>query len=265
MARAESGKGWVMYFGEAADVLPEIGMVDHCVFDPPYSRRVHENATTSRRSSLPDVAAFSCRTKRRMDLGFEHLAPATRRMTAQWCGINVRRWTLAFSDVESSWLWRLSFQAAGMNYRRTGEWDRIGGAPQFNGLEPAPASEHITICHRRGRRRWNGGGKAARWSHLIVANRLGSHGERVHPTQKPIGLMLDLVHDFTDRGDLIADPFAGSGTTLVAAIRLGRRAIGIERNEEFFNIACDRLHAEERGSTLQAGRAGQTALFGGTK
>jgi site-specific DNA-methyltransferase (adenine-specific) len=261
--RVESGRDWVMYLGDCLEILPTLGDVTHCIMDAPYSARVHENARTSRRRDLPDVAEFTCRTKRRLEMGFEHLNGRTRRAVAQWCGQHVRRWTLAFSDVESSWLWRISLSAAGLNYRRTGEWDRLGGAPQFNGMEPAPASEHITICHRTGKRRWNGGGRCARWSHAVVANRLGQRGSRIHPTQKPIGLMLDLIDDFTDPRDLIVDPFAGSGTTLVAAIRRGRRAIGIERDPSFFDDAIARLRAEEDDNTLAAARAGQVALFGG--
>ncbi|WP_394849602.1 site-specific DNA-methyltransferase [Pendulispora brunnea] len=252
---------WTVINGDCLALLPGIPNADVAILDTAYSRRVHEGARTSRRRDLPDVAKWSCRKKRRLDLGFEHLTPKLRRGLARWCGERVRRWTLAFSDAESSWLWRLSLVAAGLNHRRTGEWDRLGGAPQFSGIEPAPASEHITICHRRGRRRWNGGGKAARWSHPVVANRLGARGSRVHPTQKPEGLLVDLVSDFADPDDVVIDPVMGSGTTGVAAIRLGRRFIGIELNRVWFEIALERLRAEEAQSTLQAARAGQQALF----
>ncbi|WP_394825052.1 DNA-methyltransferase [Pendulispora albinea] len=258
----EGRSSWCVITGDCRNILPSIPSVDVAIFDPPYSRRVHENARTSRRRDLPDVAEATCRTKRRVEIGFEHLHAADRRFIAAWCAQSVRRWTLAFSDVESSLLWRLSFQAAGLNYRRTGEWDRLGGAPQFNGLEPAAASEAITICHRKGRRRWNGGGAPARWSHPIVANRLGQRNSRVHETQKPLGLMLDLVRLFSDPGDVVIDPFCGSGTTLVAALRLGRRAIGIELNPAHARTARERCAAEETQSTLQAVRSGQIALFG---
>ena len=73
--------------------------------------------------------------------------------------------------------------------------------------------------------------------------------------------MLDLVADFTDPGDLVLDPFAGSGTTGVAALRLGRRVVLIEKNAEYAALCVERMRAEEAGSTLAASRAGQEALF----
>ena len=57
---------------------------------------------------------------------------------------------------------------------------------------------------------------------------------KVHPTQKPVPLLERLIEIFTDRGDVIIDPCAGSGTTLRAASNLGRKAYGFEVNKEFF-------------------------------
>lgn len=66
-----------------------------------------------------------------------------------------------------------------------------------------------------------------------------------HPTTKPLALMRRIVEDFTDPDDLICDPFAGSGTTGVACIRLGRRFIGWEKDPAYFEIACRRLRGDE--------------------
>ncbi|KKL26401.1 hypothetical protein LCGC14_2395670, partial [marine sediment metagenome] len=66
-----------------------------------------------------------------------------------------------------------------------------------------------------------------------------------HPCPKPIALMERLVLDFTDPGDLICDPFAGSGTTAVAALMHGRRFIGWERDPEFFADAARRIASHQ--------------------
>lgn len=65
--------------------------------------------------------------------------------------------------------------------------------------------------------------------------------ERVHTTQKPLWLMEALVRDFTDPGEVVLDPFAGSGTTGVAAKRLGRGFIGWERDPKYAAIAERRI------------------------
>lgn len=65
--------------------------------------------------------------------------------------------------------------------------------------------------------------------------------DRSHPTQKPLPLMRELVSLFTDPGETILDPFMGSGTTLRAAKDLGRKAIGIELEEKWCEVAARRL------------------------
>ncbi|MBC7157382.1 MAG: site-specific DNA-methyltransferase [Rhodobacteraceae bacterium] len=68
---------------------------------------------------------------------------------------------------------------------------------------------------------------------------------RVHPTQKPVALM-EWCLDFLPNADTILDPFLGSGTTLVACARLGRRGIGIELDPNYFDIACKRVEEAYR-------------------
>lgn len=65
-----------------------------------------------------------------------------------------------------------------------------------------------------------------------------------HPTQKPVKIISELIHDFSDIEDIILDPFLGSGTTAVACKKLGRRCIGIEIEEKYLEIAVKRLSQE---------------------
>ena len=234
------GRRFVLLTGKSELLLPTLGPVDHLIADPPYSRRVHENAQTSRRKDLPDQEEYDCRKKRRVAFGFGHLTPALRRAICAFSADNVRRWTLIFSDWEGAAWWRISMLAAGLNYRRMMEWNRENSAPQFNGMEPAPASECILAAHRKGKRRWNGGGKAGRYSFPIVQNR-GGLSPRLNDAQKPEGLMEALVRDFTDPGDLVVDATAGSGTTGVACLKLGRRFLGIEEDPAMAERARERL------------------------
>ena len=66
-----------------------------------------------------------------------------------------------------------------------------------------------------------------------------------HPTQKPLYLLERIVKATTQEGDRILDPFVGSGTTCVAAKKLGRHAVGIDSSEEYLSIARKRLENEE--------------------
>jgi site-specific DNA-methyltransferase (adenine-specific) len=61
--------------------------------------------------------------------------------------------------------------------------------------------------------------------------------EKIHPTQKPVNLLKKLIEVFTDKGDVVIDPCAGSGSTLVAAIELDRKAYGFEIKKDFFKAA----------------------------
>lgn len=69
--------------------------------------------------------------------------------------------------------------------------------------------------------------------------------EKLHPTQKPVSLMEYLIRTYTNEGDTVLDNCMGSGTTGVACIRTGRKFIGIEKDEKYFEIARNRILKEE--------------------
>lgn len=86
------------------------------------------------------------------------------------------------------------------------------------------------------------------WSIMPPGKSEKRHGK--HPTQKPEALLMRIVAASTSPDQLVLDPFCGSATTGVACARLGRRFIGIDREQEFLSLAVSRLAEEVRQVAL---------------
>ena len=80
-------------------------------------------------------------------------------------------------------------------------------------------------------------------------------GNKLHPTQKPLSALATLVEAFSKPGDMVLDPFAGSGSSLLAAKMLGRSYVGIEMDAKYYGIAAHRLQEERSGPVTVARHA----------
>lgn len=221
--------GITIYLGDCRDILPQLGLVDVVLTDPPYEAEAHTLQRRVKRGG--GVMAIEALT-------FAQIDDRLRCEVSHHIGRLTRRWALAFCQVEAAPIWRVALEAAGMVYRRTCIWVKPDGMPQYSGDRPGMGYETLMACHAAGASRWNGGG---RHGVFIVNKNDGLSGTNLHPTQKPQRLISQLVRLFSDPGELILDPFMGSGTTLVAAKNLGRKAIGIEIEEKYAEIAVKRL------------------------
>lgn len=208
--------------------------VSHLISDPPYGEHTHAKQWIGAALTSDGKPRVSTAHK---ELGFPHITPEEQAQLVAGAAQFVPRWVLLFTDIEGVWGWRAHIVAKGLDYVRACLWDKVDGAPQFTGDRPAAGAEAIVVAHRAGKKRWNGGGKRNVYRHAVN----GDRGAKPHPSTKPEALMCELVADFTDPGDLILDPYAGSGTTGVAAKRLGRRCILIEREEKYCEVAAKRL------------------------
>lgn len=268
--RIESGAGWELHLGDCLAILPKIGKVDHCIADPPYEVEAHTKARRSLKDATQKRGASNKGEVRRIDapleISFSAITQDDRERVSDLLFDVTARWVVAFCQIEAVAAWRGALTTAGFDWVRGGVWVKPNGAPQFTGDRPGQGFESIAIAHQPGKKRWNGGGKHGVWT-VPLDHNAGGGGKADHPTVKPLALMLALVSDFTDAGETILDPFAGSGSTGVACLRLGRRFVGVERDEKFFALACERLRAEERGLSLADHRSGQSSIFdciGGT-
>lgn len=213
---------WItLYHGDCRDILPDVGPVTHTITDPPYDERTHAGARTARDNGRASPITFPSLA---IDLP-AHLGQVSA-LTAQWM--------VYFCSLEMLGDYA---RVAGKRWIRAGVWNRPDGTPQRTGDRPAQGAEGIAIMHGPGRKRWNGRGKRGVWTHNVERR------ERVHPTQKPVSLMIELLKDFALPGDTILDPFAGSGTTLLAARVLGMHAVGIEIDRAYCDAVVNRIVA----------------------
>ena len=83
---------------------------------------------------------------------------------------------------------------------------------------------------------------------VIACPKVGN-SSLIHPNEKPVALLERLIEATTEPGALILDPFAGSGSTLAAAAKTGRRYIGVEIDPKYSQIAADRAAKQQKGAT----------------
>ena len=213
-----------LYLGECEPILAGMAdaSVDAVLTDPPYTERTHGKARTPERVGVSAFGSIS--------------DDALRAALAEMARVS-RGWVIATLDYRHAACFDIE-PPAGLKVKRLGVWVKTNPTPQLTGDRPAQGWESIAYMHRADvRSRWNGG---------------GAHGNYVspipppegHPTAKPLPMVSDWVRKFTKPGDLILDPYAGSGTTGRAAKDLGRRAVLIEREERYCEVIARRLSQE---------------------
>jgi len=100
------------------------------------------------------------------------------------------------------------------------------------------ATEHAVVLYRDKLPKFNNNGKMIfNWMEWVRDNQT----PKIHPTQKPIPLLKRLIEIFTDEGDVVIDPVAGSGTTLKAAAETNRHAYGFEVDRNFYKLAKEKM------------------------
>lgn len=214
-----------LYHGDSREILPTLAdtSVDCVITDPPYTERTHGMAKTNKgRGHGVKAVTFAPFTEGDLSAALAE------------CGRVTRRWVVASLDYAHAFALDVT-PPAGLRSLRVGVWVKPNPMPQISADRPGQGWEAISFLHRDDvKPAWNGGGKAGVWTHPVVQN-------EGHATVKPLPMVADWVRLFTNPGDLILDPFVGSGTTLRAAKDEGRRAIGVELDERYCEIAAKRL------------------------
>lgn len=209
---------------DCREVLPTLGKVDAVVTDPPYgiahaSNRVWKTTTAE---WMQSEIAFDGDT-------------AARDFVLGWHGGDF----LCFGSLK---------KPAPDNTRGTLIWDKGPASGMGDLTFPWKPSFELIFVGGAG---WKGDRTEAVLKDFWITSR-ASMG-RVHPNEKPVSLMEALLRKST--AETILDPFMGSGTTGVAAVKLGRRFIGIEIGERYFQIACRRIEEATKQPDMFIDRA----------
>lgn len=206
-----------LYHGDCRELLPFIE-ADALVTDPPYGIGWSRATWTDDPAAYPDLMRWLVTEAERIG-GWAFVFQAM---------LNCHRWHEWFPDG-----WRIF--AACKNFaqvRPTGVWHSWDPVIFWNsGPNSGPNSGHVNRDYH-------------------VGNVAGVFGERMdHPSPRPLDTMKHIVQLAAGTGERIVDPFFGSGTTGVAAKATGRRAIGIEIEERYCEVAANRLRQEVLGLT----------------
>jgi DNA modification methylase len=215
-----SEDGITIYHGDCREVLPHVGGgIDLLCTDPPYglgAARQNFGGNGVRRHLTGLVAGKAVPKRNYGDLAWDD-TPAD--ATSLGHAISLAHWQIIFGgnyfDLPKARCWLI--------------WDKLRGETDYADCEMAWTNLDKAI--RIIRWRWNG----------FLTEDANPRDERVHPTQKPIAVMHWAIRQAPETCSMILDPWMGSGSTLFAAKLLGRRAIGIEIEEKYCEIAAKRL------------------------
>jgi site-specific DNA-methyltransferase (adenine-specific) len=221
-----------IYHGDCREILPTLDPVTLVMTDPPYSLSVGDDHENRRGKGT-----------RRLDF-FE----GDKDWTTMTAGV-VERTMLAATLAPAAYVWCGhrqfgplidAFEADGWKTRFL-VWKKDCPVPAPPGVGWDSAAELCVYAFREGRQ-WTPP-TGTKCPNVISADsyRHGQPGKLDHPTQKPLATASVPLTFSTLPGDLVLDPFMGSGTTLRVAKDLGRRAIGVEIEERYCEIAAERM------------------------
>lgn len=204
-----------LLLGDCVDILPTLEKVDAVITDPPYGINFAHG-------------------------GNDNSGIGKGRYATKFAGEKIIGDDKPFDPVEICGLGLPTIMWGGNHFA-----DRLKASPCWFIWDKRSASGHtndFADCEIA----WTNLGGVARvfrhhWDGMMKASERGE--SRVHPTQKPIALMIWCIEQVKSNPQTIIDPFMGSGTTGVAAIQLGIKFIGIEREQKYFDIACERIEA----------------------
>lgn len=238
-----------LYHGDCLNILPTIPdeSIDLVITDPPYMIS-QEGKKISRKLLNSKMHKRDADIK--LDFGqWDHFNTEEEffNFTEQWFREVVRvmkpkSWIYIFFDKQKTGYFDLILaKKYGIKARTVLVWHKTNPAPQFRKVNWISASEFI----------WAGSKGECKLKNFLTVKEMhnvieypnsSAYGETGHPTEKPLELIKRLVITSSNEGEVVLDPFVGSGTTMKACLELNRSCIGIEKNIEYVKMCKQRLN-----------------------
>jgi DNA modification methylase len=220
-------QGITIYNGDCLDVMKELEpkSIDLILTDPPYVVGAKGCGLAGNRKYLKDI------TSANIDKGFDI------QIFSLLTELNKAPNLIIFSSKEQIDLYIKEAKDNSLNWQLI-TWNKTNPTPLTNN-NYLPDTEYIFHIWKDKKLGGNYDTKRKFYVTQIYKNDFD------HPTVKPLEIISNLMINGSKENELILDPFMGSGTTLVAAKKLNRRAIGIEINKKYCDIAIERLSQQE--------------------
>jgi site-specific DNA-methyltransferase (adenine-specific) len=225
---------------ECADALAFLrslayGSVDAIITDPPYGT----NDGRGKRCGVGNSGAVVFALEWDKALPLEWLTEAVRVLKPGGACV-------VFTDAKRPGdVWDAG-EKAGLRARNTFYWSKPDPPPTPRPNFASAVEVGVYFVNPGATSTWHGGGWCRNVFECVLAHKEIDGQTRFHPTQKPVGVMRWLVELVTNPGDVVVDPFCGSGTTGVACVATGRGFVGCDLSAEFVDVARGRLDAWRR-------------------
>lgn len=231
-----------LYSGNCVDILKNIekSSIDMVLTDPPYNLGIFMK---NRQTNLKQMRSNYFGAAGWDNLEYDEWIRNMEEFIAETSRVIVRGGSmiLFMSVIKVESIIKLA-EKYGFYYKTTGIWHKLNPMPRNMNLHYVNSTEAwLYFTHEVKSSKFNNNGRVL---HDFIETPVTPQNERKlgkHPTQKPVQLMEYFIEVLSDEGDVVLDPFMGSGSSGIASIKLNRDFVGIELNTEYYEIAKSRI------------------------
>ena len=227
-----------------SDLIANSVLVDLIVADPPYviSRQSNFHTMKDRKNARTGTSFGS------WDEEFDNTAWIEKSFSVLKDGGSL----IVFNDFKKVSNIIAIATKAGFEFKDVIVWEKTNPMPRNRDRRYVPSLELMMWFIKKKKVKWTFNRLDSVYKSPVMrfASESGGAFKRYHPTQKPVKLIEEVINTHSNAGDLVLDPFMGSGTTAISAINTGRNYVGFELDKGYFDILNERI-AEYNGKSVR--------------